>query len=174
MIFLIGETNILAVSSDSRYLVTRTGATSLTLLDIIDKKAIHLFAKISDAEISNAIFTPDSKYIVCSFTNKSIKLLDIGTKKEACHIKDAHKGEISSLAVTPNNKYIVSASHDFSIKMFDIETKEQIHEFPHAHDCKETFYSNLNLFTRTQLILFFIVNPTIKFHENLGLFGEKM
>jgi len=151
-----------AVTSDSRFIISGSGGGSLKVFDLSTKQQVHRLQKAHEGQfivstflnllagILSVALTPDNKYIVSASYDKSIKVFDLQTKQLVHHFRNAHEGNdilfqslindlavIPSVAVTPDNRYLVSGSSDGSIKVFDLHTKQQVRHFQNAHESKE-------------------------------------
>jgi len=116
-----------AVSFDSKYIVSGSKDGYIRLWDIKTKKLLYLFKGHLKAVTSVAI-SYDSKYIVSGSRDKTVKLWDIQTRKLLYTFK-GHSNDITSVAVSRDLRYIVSGSRDSSVRLWDIKSGKVLYIF---------------------------------------------
>ena len=116
-----------AISTDNKYLVTRSDECNVKLWDFDSGKELRTFTGHSDWIGSVAIST-DNKYIVSGSGDHTVKLWDLAGGKEL-RTFTGHSDWIGSVVISTDNKYIVSGSGDHTVKLWDLESGQELHTF---------------------------------------------
>ena len=98
-----------AISADSRLIVSGSNDKSIKVFDMNTKQQLHHFDCSGNISL-----------ILCLFTHLLI-------------------GGLSSVAISADSRIIISGSYDKSISVFDMNTKQQLHHFENAHSCNINF-----------------------------------
>lgn len=96
-----------AVTSDSRFIISGSEDKSLKVFNFVTKQEIYHFQNAHQCKL-------------ISFINQIFTALD----------------SITSIAITSNDKFLISASQDKSIKVFDLHTKQEVYHFKDTHESK--------------------------------------
>ncbi|RUT03600.1 hypothetical protein DSM106972_052390 [Dulcicalothrix desertica PCC 7102] len=116
--------NSIAISPDSKTLVSNDAGNTIKLWNIITGKQTRTFNGHSKFVYSVAI-SPNGKTLASGSGDKTIKLWNIATGKLISTLT-GHSEYVSSVAISLNGKTLASGSGDKTIKLWNIATGELI------------------------------------------------
>ena len=138
-----------AISPNSKYLVTGAADCSIRIFDLETKKPVHIFENAHKDWVMGLCISSDSKTLVSSSPDQAIIVWDLvnfkrkivneqpntGDSLNSVSSNELYftKGWILCMAITPNDSYIVSGSGDSSIRVFNFADLTLFHTFYHAH-----------------------------------------
>ena len=114
-----GEVRSVAVSSDSRFIVSGSHDNTVKLLIIQEQREEFTFVGHTSGVNSVAI-SVDCRFIVSGSLDKTIKVWNIQERREE-YTLEGHTSFVSSVALTADGKHIVSGSLDSTIKIWNLQ-----------------------------------------------------
>jgi len=111
----------LAVTSDSRRLVSGSADKTIKLWNLETGTLIHTMAGHDKAVMSFTIAN-DNKWIVSICGDNTIKLWNLETGTLIRNMSGGIGENVNSIAVTPDSKQLVSGNKDATVKLWDLET----------------------------------------------------
>jgi len=84
--------NTIAISPDSRFIISGSHDKSIKVFEIASKEQVHHLKNAHTGYINAVIVTPNGKSIVSVSSDKTIKIFDLGNFEKVFHFKNAHQG----------------------------------------------------------------------------------
>ena len=111
-----------AISSDSKYVVSGAGNIAITVWNLKEKKEECTLIGHSKYVLA-IVISLDSKYIVSGSEDTSIKVWNLEEKREEFTLEGYT--DITHLSISSDSKYIVSYSYGNSIKLWNLQEKRE-------------------------------------------------
>ncbi|HZS45613.1 MAG TPA: PQQ-binding-like beta-propeller repeat protein [Blastocatellia bacterium] len=124
----------MAVSPDSRYIVTGGADQSLHLWDVDAGREVRRFTGHTDSIVSVA-FSPDGSQIVSGSFDHTARVWDVETGRELfrlVHSNTVSANTVSSVAFSPDGQSILTGSWDRTARLWSTKTGKELHRFEHA------------------------------------------
>ena len=116
-----------AISNDSRYLVSGSNDKTVRLWDVATGKEIKQFLGHTESVNSVAI-SKDSRYLVSGSIDKTLRLWELATGKEIKQFL-GYTSVVDSVAISKDSRYLVSGSSDSTVKLWEFATGKEIKQF---------------------------------------------
>lgn len=124
-----GEVHALAISPDSRWLVTGDGAPGAEdhagrLWDLGKDNPAEgvILLRGHDGPILASVISPDGSWVATAGEDATVRLWNLRARFPAAEqtVLRGHEGAVASLAVSPGGRWLVSGSHDGTARLWDL------------------------------------------------------
>jgi WD40 repeat protein len=113
---------IVAISKDSRYIVSGGDDNMVRLWDLESGRLLHTLEGHEDSVLTVAI-SDDNRRLVSGSVDKTVKLWDLESGR-LLNTLEGHKGYVWSVAISGDNdrRSLVSGSSDHTVRLWDLES----------------------------------------------------
>ncbi len=118
----------LAISADSRWLVTGGGDNTPRLWDLSakDPAANAAVSRGHGGAVHALAISPDNRWLVTGSEDKTARLWDLSAKDPAANpvVLRGHDGAVDALAISPDNRWLVTVGKDNTARLWDLSAKD--------------------------------------------------